>query len=531
MKPAQTEKNQHLIKAAASMAMGTLSSRILGLLRDMALYAFFSRTVTDAWLVAFRIPNVFRRLFGEGALSASFIPIFVDILTNSKNKEKREDYELVCGVFSLLFLILTSITVIGIIFTEQIVMLMAGEDAYLAVEGKFELTVQMTRIMFVFVVFICLYAYFMAILNGLKKFKLAAFAPVLFNVAMIAFTLIPGVFPSISNHALAWGVVVGGFLEMAILIPALIRLGYFPKFTFRFWSPQVRLVFQKTLPGILSLGILQLTILINTRFAASLQEGANSWIYLADRLLELPLALFAVSLGSALLPTLSQLWAQGDKDQMGQTANQYLRLIFFISIPCAYGVYFLSTPIVDVLFNRGKFTDTDLYYTSQVLGIYAFAILSYSGVRVCLPSFYAIKSTLFPAVVSGVCLVVHYFLAQYLMQQYGVSGLVLSTVASSVLNLSLLMIGFKYWIGPLYFGKFVSSLIRFAIAGAVMAWFTKLYFPLVDYFGASLLVKALSLVIIIGSSAAVYFTMTKILRCSEADIIFSRLSSRLSKVR
>lgn len=528
MKSPQLEKNQHLIRAAGSMALGTLSSRILGLLRDMALYAFFSRTVTDAWLVAFRIPNVFRRLFGEGALSASFIPVFIDLMTHSKNKEKRDDYELVCGVFSLLFLILSAITVLGLIYTEDIVRLMAGEEAYMAVEGKFDLTVQMTRIMFVFVIFICMYAYFMAILNALKKFKLAAFAPVLFNVAMIGSTFVPAMLPSVSNLTLAWGVVVGGFFEMAILIPSLIRHGYFPKFTFSFWNKNVLAVFQKTLPGLLSLGILQLTILINTRFAASLQEGANSWIYLADRILELPLALFAVSLGSALLPTLSQLWAQGEKEQMGLTSNQYLRTIFYVSVPCAFGVYFLSTPIVDVLFNRGKFSDNDLFYTSQVLGVYAFAILSYSGVRVCLPSFYAIKNTLFPAVVSGVCLVAHFFLAQELIQQYGVTGLVISTVVSSVLNLVLLLVGFKFLIGSVFVVRFFVSLLKFTLAAFIMSYVTRLYTPFVDYFGASLIVKVVGLSFTIVGSAVVYFAITKLLRCEEFDLIFKNIRRRIS---
>lgn len=528
MNSPQLEKNQHLIRAAGSMALGTLSSRILGLLRDMALYAFFSRTVTDAWLVAFRIPNVFRRLFGEGALSASFIPVFIDLMTNSKNKQKREDYELVCGVFSLLFLTLITITVLGLIFTEDIVRLMAGEEAYLAIEGKFDLTVQMTRVMFVFVIFICVYAYFMAILNALKKFKLAAFAPVLFNIAMIASTFVPALFPSVSNMALAWGVVVGGFFQMVLLMPALIRHGYFPKFTFSFWNKHVLAVFQKTLPGLLSLGILQITILINTRFAASLQEGANSWIYLADRILELPLALFAVSLGSALLPTLSQLWAQGEKEQMGQTSNQYLRMIFFVSVPCAFGVYFLSTPIVDVLFNRGKFSGSDLFYTSQVLGIYAFAILSYSGVRVCLPSFYAIKNTLFPAVVSGVCLVVHYFLAQELIGQYGVTGLVVSTVASSVLNLVLLLVGFKILIGSVFILRFIVSLLKFTVAGFLMSYFTRLYVPFTEYFGASLVVKVVGLSFVIAGSVVVYFAVTKLLRCEEFDLVFKNIRRRVS---
>ncbi len=523
LKSSELEKNQQLVRAAGSMALGTLSSRILGLLRDVALSSYFSRTVTDAWLVAFRIPNVFRRLFGEGALSASFIPVFVDVMTNSKNKEKREDFELVCAVFTLLFMVLTLITVIGLIYTRDIVQLMAGEEAYMSVPGKFDLTVQMTQIMFVFVIFICLYAYFVAVLNALKKFTLAAFAPVVFNLAMIASTLMPMAMPSFSNATLAWGVVVGGFLQMAVLIPAFNKMGFMPKFTLNFWSPTVGVVFRKMVPGLLSLGILQLTILINTRFASSLQEGANSWIYFADRILELPLALFAVSLGSALLPTLSQQWARGEKDLMAKTSNQYLRMIFFVSIPCALGVYFLAQPIVEVLFYRGAFGDNDLYYTSQVLAIYSFAVLSYSGVRVSLPSFYAIKNTLFPALTSGSCLVIHYFVAKYLIGIYGIEGLVASTVFSSTLNLVLLQIGFKIMIGPLYFWEFTKSIFKFLVAGSAMISATFLYKPLIQYFGNHFVVKVSALFMVIGFCIVIYFGMTKALRCEEFDLVFKNL--------
>lgn len=176
----ETRVERTIVRSASYMALGTFSSRLLGLVRDAILGAFFSRTVTDAWLVAFRIPNMLRRLFGEGALSVSFIPIFIELMTNPKSQEKREEFRLACGVFSLLSLILIVLTSLGIIFSEQIVHFIAGEEAYLAVEGKFDLTVKMAQIMFAFCFFICIYAYFMAILNAYKKFALAAFAPVLF---------------------------------------------------------------------------------------------------------------------------------------------------------------------------------------------------------------------------------------------------------------------------------------------------------------------------------------------------------------
>lgn len=529
---AEKTAERTIVRSATYMAMGTFSSRILGLLRDAILGAFFSRTVTDAWLVAFRIPNMLRRLFGEGALSVSFIPIFIELMTNPKSKEEGKDFKLACGVFSLLSLILMVLTVVGIIFSEQIVHFIAGEEAYMAIPGKFELTVQMAQIMFAFCFFICVYAYFMAILNAYKKFALAAFAPVLFNVSMIISTLLPAYAPNtFSDLQLAWGVTIGGFLQMAILIPELIKIKCLPKFTFDMFEKNVLKVFRNMIPGLMGLGVLQIGLIINTRFAASLEEGANSWIYWADRVLELPLSLFAVSLGTALLPTLATHWSRNEKTEMVETANQYLRMIFFVSVPCALGVWFLARPIIETLFLRGKFSTYDVMHTSNVLMIYSIGILSFGGIRVIAPSFYAIKNTYYPAVVSAVCLCVHYFVAQELMADYGINGLAASSMISSALNLVLLMIGFKIFIGDLMLMKFFKSLFKYAVAGAVMVVVIQGYDILLAFFGDFFIVRVLSLLITILASIAVYFGMTSLLKTEEYDLVFANLQKKfLSKI-
>ncbi len=522
------DSHKSVVKSATYMALGTFSSRILGLVRDAVLGAFFSRTVTDAWLVAFRIPNMLRRLFGEGALSVSFIPIFIELMSNPKSKEEGKHFKLACGVFSILSLILFVLTSLGIIFAENIVYLIAGEEAYMSVPGKFELTVQMTRIMFTFCIFICLYAYFMAVLNAFKKFALAAFAPVLFNLSMIISTLLPAYFPQIfSEMALAWGVTIGGFLEMIILIPALMKLGCLPKFTFDFFSVHVSRVFKNMLPGLLGLGVLQIGLIINTRFASSLEEGANSWIYWADRVLELPLSLFAVSLGTALLPTLSTLWSQNQKAEMVDTANRYLRMIFFVSVPCALGVWFLAEPIVQVLFLRGKFSEYDLAKTASVLMIYSVGILAFGGIRVIAPSFYAIKNTLYPALISAICLVVHFFTAQYLMTDYGIRGLAASSMISASLNFLLLVIGFKFLIGEIMIARFFVSFFKYVASGAVMVGVIQSYEYFILLFGDRFIVHLISLMVVIGASVVTYFGMTKLLKTEEYDYVFENIQQKL----
>jgi len=286
-------------------------------------------------------------------------------------------------------------------------------------------------------------------------------------------------------------------------------------------------VFKNMIPGLLGLGVMQIGLVINTRFASSLEEGANSWVYWSDRVLELPLSLFAVSLGTALLPTLAAHWSRNEKAEMIETANKYLRMIFFVSVPCALGVWFLARPIVEVLFHRGKFSTYDVMNTSSVLMIYSAGILSFGGIRVIAPSFYAVKNTFYPAIVSATCLIVHYFVAQYLMKLYGIRGLAGSSMISSGLNFILLLIGFKIFIGDLMMGKFIKSIFKFSVAGAVMVAVIQCYDILLAYFGDFYIVKLICLFAIIGASVISYFYMTSLLKTEEYEQVFANIQRKV----
>ena len=253
--------------------MGTMTSRVLGLVREMVLTAYFPRSITDAWTVAFRLPNVFRRILGEGALSVSFIPVFVEAHHDSPERAKNVMY----GVYTLLLLILTVLTCLGIIYIEPLINIMLDEN-YGNIPGKLELTYRMARIMFGFVFLVSTYAFFMGILNALGSFAIAAMAPTLFNISMIVSTLIPSEkFPS-PGDGLAWGVLVGGALQLFLLIPVLRSKDYFPNICWNISTliknPDVQKVFRNMLPGLFGLGLLQITTLVNQRFASELGEGA-----------------------------------------------------------------------------------------------------------------------------------------------------------------------------------------------------------------------------------------------------------------
>ncbi|MBX2989167.1 MAG: murein biosynthesis integral membrane protein MurJ [Bdellovibrionaceae bacterium] len=512
------------------MAFGTLSSRVLGLVREMAFAALFDRAVTDAWIAAFRLPNLFRRLLGEGSLSVSFVPVFVEARLQDPGANGGEGVRaanLANGFFTLLLGFLTVLTVLGILFPEPILQMVLGPP-YVAQTEKFELTVRLARIMFGFVFLISLYAYFMGILNALGIYGLPAMAPTLFNVAMIVSTLLPPAwFPS-PGDGLAWGVIAGGFLQMAILVPALAKRGYLPKLAWPFGNKDIRHVLRNMVPGLIGLGLIQVTTIVNMRFASELGEGPISWIAWADRLLELPLSLVSVSLGTALLPTLSGLWSQKRAREMSDTMNFLLRLNLFLCVGAAAGLYALSGPIIELLFERGRFTAVDTAATAGVLQIWALIMVPTACVRVLAPSYYAIKNTWFPALVSVICLVVHIVLAPLLMARWGLTGLNSSSLLSSSLNFVLLLSFYGWLVTGFAYGRVFLAFLKFLVPAAVMVAGLQLYWPLRAALGDSLFAKVFSLVGAVVVGGFVYALVSRLLGLEEWHGTAERL---LAKVR
>lgn len=453
------------------MAAGTFSSRILGLVREMAFAAFFDRTVTDAWTAAFRLPNLFRRLLGEGSLAVSFQPILIQAqIEDEKNRKKNQEgraQALMDSMHSLLFVALTVLTVAGILFSEPILKLILDE-AYTQNLQSLMLTVRLAQIMFGFLYFICLFAYYMAILNSVGSFGWPAAAPVLFNVSLIISTLVPAGWLEIPGDALAWGVLIGGFLQMAVLLYPLEQKKLIPGFKWNPKNPDVLKVLKNMLPGLFGLGLMQVTLLINTHFASSLGRGAISYIYWADRLLELPLSLISVSLGTALLPALSEYWLRGEKTKTAEVSERYLSLNFFVGAIASVGLYVLALPIIKILFERGHFSHEDSVAVASVLQVYSLTLIPVSAIRVLAPAYYAVKNTWFPAVCSSLALVVHIIIAPVLMNEYGLRGLNFSSFVSASVNIFFLVCFFGYFISNFPWKVFLVKIFKTLIASAVM---------------------------------------------------------------
>lgn len=532
-------KNQKVGHFAFIMASGTFLSRVLGYLRDMALAAVFDVQSKDALLLAMRLPNLFRRLLGEGSLSMAFIPVFQGFL---EKNDKESAKKMVSALFSILVLFLTLVVALGIIYMEEIITVWASGDGFVNVPGKLEQSVQMARWMFGFLFFVCCYAFFMAILNTLGKFALGAVAPALFNLILIGAFLLPtsllgllgGSAISLDEHLhiVALAVLFGGAMQALLLLPQLWRSGYFPRLNFR-WSrwkhtPGLSVFFISLAGGLVGTGVHQLTTIINTYFATR-GEGYVSWLYFGDRLLELPLSLVSVSLGVALLPTLSGFWNRQDTTGFSKTLNRFLRFNYFTTLPCAAGLYFLAQPIIEVLFFRGKFTLTDVMAVSSIVEVYALTLIAASGVRILVPAFYAIKKPFLPASVGAGCLIVHVMVTPYLMNLLGVVGLALSTAFTTALNLVCLLILFRTRIGKIDSLEFIKSFFKFCISTALMIVVIHTYDWWLEVFSFDTrsLSQALSLLVTILLSALSYFTVSYFLRCQECVAVLNLISTKL----
>lgn len=455
------------MSGALLLSLGTMTSRILGLIRDMVMAALFDRTITDAWTVAFRLPNLFRRLFGEGSLALSFIPVFVDLREQDPRGVRARN--LVNAFYTCLLIFLGVLCALGMFFAEPILQALL-DPVYLRNIEKYVLTVQMARIMFGFVFFIVSYAYFMAILQALGEFKWPAFAPVLFNVSMISFTLMPVSWFSMPGEGLAWGVLVGGILQALVLIPILQRKNYFPGLHWRGMTEDLKKLFSRMLPAILALGLLQLMTIINLHFASRLGEGVISAIYWADRLLELPLSLVSVSLSAAILPLLSEHWSRQEKNKLRDLQREQLVISGVWMVPASFGLFFLAKPIVEVLFYRGQFSLADLEQTSLVVQLYALSLIALSGSRLLLNALAAAHDVKGAGSLSILALVLHFFLAPYLMIQHGLKGLMISTLIVNSLQFVLLAVLFHFKIGSLSWGRLLRKylqLMMFSVGIAV----------------------------------------------------------------
>jgi putative peptidoglycan lipid II flippase len=451
-------------RAAGIIGFFTSLSRILGLVRDMVIARFFgSGMAADAFFVAFRIPNLLRRLFAEGSLTIAFIPVFTEYLTK---KTKEDAFQLARIVLTLLSLFLAAITLLGILFSPWIVRVQAFGFGGAGV--KYDLTVLLTRITFPYIFLISLVALFMGILNSLRHFAAPAAAPIFLNIGIIASTLWLSPHYSQPIIGVAVGVLAGGVLQVALQIPWVIKRGLSLVPCWMPYHPAVKRIGLLMLPAIFGSAVYQFNQFMGTLLASLLVEGSVSWLYYADRLVQFPLGVFAIAISTASLPSLSKQVSNKDLAQFKETLSHALRLVSFIAMPSMVGLIILGRLMVQIFFERGAFDSFSTEMTARALTFYSLGLWAFSGIRVTVSAYYALQDTKTPVKVACISLVANLVFSLILMGPLKHGGLALALSLASALQLFLLVFFLRKRIKGLELRPVVVSALKGLFASILM---------------------------------------------------------------
>ena len=527
---AETRAHQGIAKAAGIVAAGTVLSRILGFARDMILAKIFGATVAaDAFYVAFRVPNLLRELFAEGSMSAAFIPVFTEYLSK---KSRPEAKELARSAFTTLSLLLMTLVFFGIVFSVPLIGVIA--PGFLRDPAQFRLTIDLTRIMFPFLLFISLAALAMGILNSTRHFAPPAFSSGVFNVVNIVFILAGASFFSEPAYGAAWGVVFGGLAQFLVQLPTLYQEGFSLSFRRPIWPlhPGVAQMGRLLAPTTLGLSVTQINLLVNTYLASSLPTGSVSYLYYGMRLIHFPLGIFAIALSTALLPTLSSQAAKNEIGALRQTFSFGLRLVFFITFPAMMGLIFLRVPIVHLLFEHGAFDRTATLGTAAAVLFYAAGLWAFAGLRIVVPVFYSLQDTKTPVKIGLVAVAANIILNILLMGPLQHGGLALGASLSAILNFSLLLIILRRRIGKVDGRRILRSHLKVIFASfSVIFPSVWLSHRTIWSEGGFWEVKTLLLTLTILISAALYFGVQWVLKSEELHFITGLVKGRIFKVK
>ncbi len=429
----------NLLRALATVSGMTLMSRILGFVRDFVVArAFGAGMATDAFFVAFRLPNLLRRMFAEGAFSQAFVPI----LAEYKNKRgEAETHRLVNHVASALGLAVLLVSILGAIASPLIIY--ATAPGFSADASKFELTVQLTRITFPYIFFMSLVALAGGVLNTWSRFAIPAFTPVLLNLSFIAMALVAAPYFDPPVLALGWAVFIGGLAQLALQLRPLAKIGMLPRFSLDFSDPGVRRILKLMAPAILGVSISQISLLINTVFASFLPSGSVSWLYYADRLMEFPAGMLGVALGTILLPSLSKMHADKNPVEFSALLDWGLRLTLMLTLPAALGLALLAVPLITTLFHHGAFGVADVYQTRTALIAYSIGLAGLILVKILAPAFYARQDIRTPVKFGLITLGVTQLMNLAFIGPLQHAGLALSIGLASCFNAAMLYRGLR----------------------------------------------------------------------------------------
>lgn len=526
--PAKTTTG--IARSASAVGIAVLCSRLLGLVREQVFAGMFGAGLAyDAFVVAFRIPNLLRDLFGEGALSAAFVTVFTEY---SSRRGEEATRRLASNVMVFFAMLISALTLVAMFFAEPIVNLLAPDFQHIG--GKTGLTVQLTRIMLPFLLFVSLSAVVMGMLNTRGRFFIPALSSSFFNLGSIIGGLSLAILlPHFGQPAIvgmAWGTLIGGMLQLVVQLPALRKTGFCFRFTFAPKDSGLRRILLLMLPATIGLSATQINIFINTNFAASCAEGSVSWLNYAFRLVQLPIGLFGVALAIAVMPVLAGQAAAKDMAGLKQTFTSSLVLVFALALPATAGLVLLAEPIIRLIFEHGAFTAADTTATAQALAWYAVGLFAYAAIKVMVPVFYAIGDTRYPVIGSFLGVGVNVLVIHLVITGLQHRGIALSTSCAMVCNFFFLGVVLYRKLGGYPLLYLVCGLIKILLATLTMAavvWGLRMLSGV--WLAGSLPQQLLALGVIVMAAISVYAVMLGLLRLPEWTLLSDRLRQRLAR--
>ena len=507
-----------------------MCSRVLGLLREQVFAALFGAGFFyDAFIVAFRIPNLLRDLFAEGALSAAFVTVFS---AYDKQRTQEETWQLAVNVLNFILLLLSFITLVMIFFAGEIVTLLAPHFSLIA--GKTAITVKLTRIMLPFLVFISLAAVVMGILNTKGRFFVPAIASSFFNLgSLIGGTSLAFILPHFEQPAIvgmAIGTLIGGLLQLAIQLPALYKCGFRYKMAVRLKDPGLRRILALVAPATIGLSATQINLFINTNFATSCAEGSVSWLNYAFRLVQLPIGVFGVALSIAMLPVLAKQAADKNIGAMKETMVSSLTMVFSLTVPATAGLIILAQPIIRLIYQHGAFTALDTLATAEILCLYAIGLFAYSANKVLVPAFFALDKTKYPVIGSFLSILINIVIIWFTLDTYQHRAIALSTSCTMLINFVFLMVvlyrnlqGYSLS----YLGKGCIKIFTATFALSALLFLLRHLFA--DWYAGTVIQQTSALFLTILLAVILYTIILERLGLAELNVLTEKVKLRLTK--
>lgn len=539
------KKRASVARSAGIVSLAVMASRVLGLVREMVFAYFFGASksfANDAYVIAFRIPNLLRDLFAEGALSSAFVPVFSECLVK---KDEKEAFRLSSLVATALVLVLGAIVVLGIIFAEPVVGFIA--PGFEANPEKFALTVRMTRIMMPFILLVALAAQAMGVLNARDRFGIPALASAFFNVGSIvggiavAALLTDPTFshpiraivekPTEGIIGMAYGVLIGGFMQYVVQWPSLRRAGfkYRPMLSFR--HPGVQQIFKLMIPAIIGGSAVQVNVLINSNFASNIPAtGPVSWLSYSFRLMQFPIGVFGVAIATATLPAISRSVALKEANDFRRTLASSIRLAFLLTVPSAVGLMVLGRPIIALIYERGHFGPNDTTHTANALAFFAVGLAGYSVIKILAPAFYALKDSRTPMLVSLFSILTNFIMNWMLVDVMQERGLALSTSVNAMLNCSVLYFIMRRRLNGIEGRRTAIALGKILLASSVMGvvcWAASAGVSL--FAGESFVARLLNVTASVALGAGTFYLCALMLGIEELKAATSAITRRFLK--